>query len=185
MTQFSTRLYVNWQFLCSSPLVLFIRCCSPPRGLLHQKYNKVHKLLYEGGELHTSQAAWGMCYWEAASDHCRTFFILKQIIKHIRGPLALMYQCWWVADLTELLKCCRHADSMKCKSPEKLQPDWCMSICTNCCLSSTSQEDRKCFEAISITGGMQNLIWFTSGMYSEYVLCPVSCGCALWVGCAT
>lgn len=32
-------------------------------------------------------------YWEAASDHCGTSFILNQIIKHVRGPFALIYPC--------------------------------------------------------------------------------------------
>lgn len=152
MTQFSTRLSVNWQLLCSSPLVLFIRR-SPARGLLHQTCSRVHKLRYGGG---------GACCLRDAllGGRLRTpaglFSYLTRLWNTSGDLFALIYQCEWVAHLTELLECCRHADSMKCKSPEKLQHDRCMSMCTNCCLSSTSQEDRKCFEAISITGGMQN-----------------------------
>lgn len=44
------------------------------------------------------------------------FSIFSQIIKHVGGPLAPIYQCEWVADLTELLELCRHADSTKYKS---------------------------------------------------------------------
>lgn len=55
-----------------------------------------------------------------------------------------------------------------------------MSMCANSCLSSTSPEDRKCFEAISITGGMLDLIWFTLGMYSEYILLSPVGMLSLW-----
>lgn len=91
MTQFSTRLYVHWQFLYSLPLVLPIRCCLLLPAAFSVKNVANYTSSLTGG---VQRAAWRMCDWEAASDRCGTFSILNQIIKHIGGTSSTHISAW-------------------------------------------------------------------------------------------
>lgn len=166
MTQISTPLYVNWQFFCSLPPVLFIRCCSPPHS-----FSIKNVANYTSSSMGSYVELLKGCVIRRRLQTTAGLFSYLTDRETHGGPLALIYQCEWVADLTELLELM--LTCTKCKSVMKAWRDWCASVCANCCLSSPSGKDRKCLDSISI-----DLTWLTLGMNSKFifwVLCVDAC----------